>query len=104
MRGQYATRAGRPLYPITHTHVDLRTGPSLRVRPVHSTRPRLSCRRACRTHFFLLTRVTRIFQKSVFTKTTPERPGGRPRRVFCCADARRPRAAYFFAARQGEKP
>src|SRR5262249_58616256 len=42
---------------------------------------------------FLLTRVTRIFQKSVFTETTPGRPGGTPRRAFCCADAMRPRAA-----------
>src|SRR5512132_11409 len=47
------------------------------------------------SHILCLTRVTRIFQKSVFTETTPGRPGGRPRRVFCCADATRPRAAYF---------
>ena len=54
-------------------------------------------------HTFCLTRVTRIFQKSVFTETTPGRPGGRPRRVFCCADAARPRAAYSFASRKGDK-
>jgi hypothetical protein len=30
---------------------------------------------------FRLTRVTRIFQKKIFTETT----GGMPRRVFCCA-------------------
>src|SRR2546425_9902940 len=41
---------------------------------------------------FLLTRVTRIFQKSVFTKTTPRRPGGTPRRAFCCTDAESARA------------
>src|SRR5205807_1484144 len=39
-----------------------------------------------------LTRVTRIFQKSVFTKTTPRRPGGTPRRAFCCTDAESARA------------
>src|SRR5262249_21317624 len=50
------------------------------------------------SHIFRLTRVTRIFQKSVFTETTPGRPGGRPRRVFCCAGATRPRTAYSFAS------
>src|SRR5215469_3627903 len=49
---------------------------------------------------FRLTRVTRIFQKSIFTRTAPRRPGGTPRRAFCCADATRPRAAYSFASRQ----
>src|SRR5262249_3748688 len=38
---------------------------------------------------FLLTRVTRIFQKNVFTKATPSRPDGMPRRAFCCADVSR---------------
>src|SRR5262249_19741622 len=42
----------------------------------------------------------RILHKSVFTETTPECPGGRPRRVFCCTDATRPRAAYSFASRK----
>src|SRR5262249_41729016 len=36
---------------------------------------------------FLLTRVTRIFQKNVFTKTTPAGPGGTPLGIFCCAGA-----------------
>jgi hypothetical protein len=34
-----------------------------------------------------LTRVTRIFQKSVFTEIAPEARAGLPRRVFCCAAA-----------------
>src|SRR5262249_40383 len=32
-------------------------------------------------------RVTRIFQKSVFTKGAPTGPGGTPLRAFCCAHA-----------------
>jgi hypothetical protein len=35
-----------------------------------------------------LTRVTRIFQKSVFTENCAKSPGGVPRRVFRCAAAR----------------
>src|SRR5260370_36227829 len=55
------------------------------------------------SHIFLLTRVTRIFQKSVFTETMPRRPGGTPRRAFCraggpCPRNRKPGAVYFFAA------
>jgi hypothetical protein len=42
---------------------------------------------------FLLTRVTRIFQKNVFTEATPSRPGGMPRRAFCCAEVSRGCAA-----------
>src|SRR5260221_13504264 len=51
------------------------------------------------SHILCLTRVTRIFQKSVFTETTPRRPGGTPRRAFCWADRERRRAAYFFGCR-----
>jgi hypothetical protein len=49
-----------------------------------------------------LTRVTRIFQKSVFTEIAPEGPGGMPRRVFCCATAWRGRVrrASRFAKKQ----
>src|SRR5262245_15920470 len=36
---------------------------------------------------FPLTRVTRIFQKNVFTKTAPAGPGGTPLGIFCCAGA-----------------
>ena len=36
-----------------------------------------------------LTRVTRIFQKNVFTKATSAAPGWMPRRAFYCADASR---------------
>src|SRR5258708_31935608 len=69
---------------------------ALGARPVHSTAFRGA---ALAARIFLLTRVTRIFQKSVFTETTPRRPGGTPRRAFCCADTERPRAAYFFGCR-----
>src|SRR5262249_27202669 len=54
---------------------------------------------ALASHIFRLTRVTRIFQKSVFTKTTPGPPGGRPRRVFCCADASGARARRIFCCK-----
>jgi hypothetical protein len=49
-----------------------------------------------------LTRVTRIFQKSVFTEIGPEGPGGMPRRVFCCATAWRGRVRRLsrFAKKQ----
>jgi hypothetical protein len=43
-----------------------------------------------------LTRVTRIFQKSVFTEITPEGPGGMPRRVFCRVTAWRGRVRRVF--------
>src|SRR6516162_8366084 len=48
---------------------------------------------------FRLTRVTRIFQKSIFTRTAPRRPGGRPRRAFCCADADAPARGVFFCCK-----
>jgi hypothetical protein len=48
---------------------------------------------------FLLTRVTRIFQKNVFTKSPPSRPGGMPRRAFCCADVSRGSAATSEVSR-----
>src|SRR5262249_40274899 len=38
------------------------------------------------THF-QLTRVTRIFQKSAFTKVAPTSPGETPLRAFCCPAA-----------------
>jgi hypothetical protein len=49
-----------------------------------------------------LTRVTRIFQKRVFTEIAPEARAGLPHRAFCCADASfGPRAAHFPANRKG---
>jgi Family of unknown function (DUF5681) len=49
-----------------------------------------------------LTRVTRIFQKRVFTEIAPEARAGLPHRAFCCADASlRPRAAHFPENRKG---
>src|SRR5262249_13509174 len=50
-----------------------------------------------------LTRVTRIFQKSVLTETVPDARAGLPRRAFCCADAGlRPRGAHFPANRKDD--
>src|SRR5262249_26391114 len=43
--------------------------------------------RVSRLRIFRLTRVTRIFQKSIFTEIAPEARAGLPRRVFCCAAA-----------------
>src|SRR2546428_12521227 len=44
----------------------------------------------------LLTRVTRIFQKSVFTKSTPAARAGDRAGFFCCAHASRGRARRIF--------
>jgi Family of unknown function (DUF5681) len=52
---------------------------------------------------FRLTRVTRIFQKKVFTETTPGSPGGMPHRAFCCATAKAAAGGAFRFIRAGEK-
>jgi hypothetical protein len=49
---------------------------------------------------FRLTRVTRIFQKKVFTETTPEARAGCRTGLFAARPRRRPRAASFFSSEQ----
>src|SRR5262249_55882214 len=82
-----------------HTSADLRkkAGPRNRIVTRRRAQASVLIVPGKLTRFFRLTRVTRIFQKSVFTETTPRRPGGRPRRVFCCADASRGRARRMFS-------
>jgi hypothetical protein len=67
--------------------------------------PRRRCAqvRKLASHIFLLTRVTRIFEKSVLTKVAPTGPRGMLLRAFCRADARAAaQVALLSRPRQGE--